>query len=217
MTIQLAKSGASLGIVLNRGFTDRDCADLFLNFLRPGMVAIDCGAHIGEYTLLFAKLVGDEGQVHAFEPHPGMFQCLQTNASRNGLQRVTLNHTAVGDTNGVTLFLLCPDPIAASVVTSDPQPYPTVKVPITSLDEYVSRHKLARLDAIKIDVEGSELAVIHGAAKLLQEQSPGLVFIECDDHQNEKPITDQLLAYGYEVTRPVRHGAHPHLVARRRT
>jgi FkbM family methyltransferase len=214
MTIQLAKSGASLGIVLNHGFTDRDCADLFLKFLRPGMVAVDCGAHIGEYTLIFAKLVGDDGQVHAFEPHPETFQYLKRNVERNGLQRVTFNHSAVGDENGAALFLLFPDPIAAHVVSSDEQEYPTVKVPITSLDEYVSRHRLARVDAIKIDVEGSELAVIRGAAKLLQERPPGLVFIECDDHQNEKPITDQLRAYGYEVVRPTRYGAHPHLIAR---
>jgi FkbM family methyltransferase len=214
MTIQLAKSGASLGIVLNRGFTDRDCADLFLKYLRPGMVAVDCGAHIGEYTLIFAKMVGEEGQVHAFEPHPGMFQCLEANVKRNELRRVTLNHAAVSDKNGVGLFLLFPDPIAAHLVSSNQQPYPTVEVPIISLDEYVSQHGLARVDAIKIDVEGSELALIRGAAKLLQERPPGLVFIECDDHQNEKPITDQLRAYGYEVVRPARYGAHPHLIAR---
>src|SRR5215210_7228240 len=36
--------------------------------LRPGDVAVDIGANIGLYTLLFSRLVGEEGRVYAFEP-----------------------------------------------------------------------------------------------------------------------------------------------------
>src|SRR5215510_7214671 len=47
--------------------------------LRPGMIAIDVGAHIGYYTRLFAKLVGKHGKVYAFEPNPETFAILECN------------------------------------------------------------------------------------------------------------------------------------------
>src|SRR5215831_4806609 len=47
--------------------------------LRPGMVVIDVGAHIGYYTKLFAKSVGKQGRVYAFEPNPETFAVLEYN------------------------------------------------------------------------------------------------------------------------------------------
>src|SRR5215831_10836434 len=41
---------------------------LFWLLLRPGMVVIDGGANVGQYTLVAAGAVGERGEVHAFEP-----------------------------------------------------------------------------------------------------------------------------------------------------
>jgi protein-L-isoaspartate O-methyltransferase len=45
-------------------------------FVRPGDVVLDVGAHIGYYTLLLSRLVGDQGRVYAFEPDPSNFALL---------------------------------------------------------------------------------------------------------------------------------------------
>jgi FkbM family methyltransferase len=220
MTIRLAHSSNSYGIFLHDGFSDPQVADLFMSFLRPGMVVFDCGAHIGELTLLFSQLAGPQGKVHAFEPDPRTLPYLEENIRTNGLKQVVLNPVAVGEKQAEVAFSLARDPTSSSVTTrcssSDPA-VDTAKVSMISLDSYVQQNGLSRIDAIKIDTEGSELAVIHGASALLQKRIPDLLFIECDDHANEQPIKDLLTSYGYEVNKADRHGKglHPHLIARR--
>jgi FkbM family methyltransferase len=167
MTIQLAKSSASLGIGLNRGFTDRGCANPFLKFRRPGMVAADCGAHIGEYTLLFASSVGPTGQVRSFEPHAGVFEVLRENVQHNDLRQVVINHAAIGRQSGAVRFHPAIAPTASSILTTDTADVSSVEVSLVSLDDSVRQRGLTGVDAIKIDVEGAEWDVIEGAEQVL--------------------------------------------------
>ena len=214
MMIRLANSSASYGIFLNAGFSDRQVADLFISFLRPGMVVFDCGAHIGEYTLLFSHLIGSEGKVYAFEPDPRLFPYLEENIRINALKQAVQNAVAVGDGEGEVPFNLSPDPTGSFVVARSRNGTQTTKVSMISLDEYVYERRLARVDAIKIDVEGSELAVLQGALSLLRRRIPALLFIECHSHEDEWPITKLLTECGYEVTRIERNGLYSHFVAR---
>jgi FkbM family methyltransferase len=213
--LRLANSSASSGVYLNDGYSDRDCAQCFLDFLRPGMVAVDCGAHIGEYTLLFASRVGPTGQVHAFEPHAGLFEVLQENVRHNGLRQAVINHAAIGRRSGVVQFHPAADPTASSILPIDTPGVPSLEVSLVSLDDYARQHGLTGVDAIKIDVEGAEWDVIQGAEWVLTQLRPRLIYVECDRHENETPIRERLAARGYTVTRPERQGLHPHLVARR--
>src|SRR5262249_39319854 len=48
-------------------------------WLRPGMTAIDAGAHIGQYVMLASTRLGARGHVHCFEPHPGLYRVLRRN------------------------------------------------------------------------------------------------------------------------------------------
>jgi FkbM family methyltransferase len=212
LTLRLANSSASCGVYLNDGYSDRGCAQCFLDFLRPGMVAVDCGAHIGEYTLLFASSVGPTGQVHAFEPHAGLFEVLRENVQRNGLRQVVINHAAIGRRSGTVQFHPAKDPTASSILPSNT---PGVEVPLISLDDYARQRGLTGLDAIKIDVEGAERDVIEGAEWMLTKIRPRLIYIECDRRENETPIRERLTTYGYTVTQPEFRRLHPHLVARR--
>src|SRR5439155_7985445 len=171
-------------VYMNDGYSDRDCAQCFLDFLRPGMVAVDCGAHIGEYTVLFASRVGPTGQVHAFEPHAGLFEVLRENVEQNRLSQIVINHTAIGRRSGTAQFHPAGDPTASSILPSDT---PAVDVPLVSLDDYARQRGLTRVDAIKIDVEGAELDVIEGAEWTLTKFRPRLIYVECDCHENESP------------------------------
>ena len=53
-------------------------------------VVVDIGANIGYYTLIFAKLVGENGKVFAFEPDPSNFALLKKNVELNGFRNVVL-------------------------------------------------------------------------------------------------------------------------------
>src|SRR5260370_40123996 len=63
--------------------------------VQPGMTVIDIGAHIGYYTLLFAKCVGSAGQGFSFEPLPGNYALLQKNIGLNNLGPVHALNEAV--------------------------------------------------------------------------------------------------------------------------
>ena len=70
---------------------EKTILNLVKNEIKKGDVVIDIGAHIGYYTVLFAKLVGPKGRVFAFEASPTNFEILKKNVNVNGYQNVTVN------------------------------------------------------------------------------------------------------------------------------
>lgn len=215
MTMALADSSASMGIFLNGGFSDSSVACSFIEYLTPGMTALDCGAHVGEYAALFAMLVGTAGEVHAFEPDPEMFDYLRGNMERNSLHNVVLNRVAVASRGGSEPFARQPDPTASSLARFSPSPCADiVEVAAVSLDEYAVAHGLTAVDALKVDVEGAELEVLEGATGVLEELRPGLVFVECDDPENTPAVALLLAECGYDVAVDLEHHRSPHVLAR---
>ncbi|MCG2725697.1 MAG: FkbM family methyltransferase [Elusimicrobia bacterium] len=74
--------------------------------IKKGDIVLDLGAHIGYYTLIFAKLVGNEGKVIAFEPSPNNFALLKKNIGINGYKNVILKQKAVSNKNeNIKLYL----------------------------------------------------------------------------------------------------------------
>jgi len=53
------------------------------SLFKRGMVFVDGGANFGLYSILASKIIGSEGQIHAFEPHPEVFQILKSNIKAN--------------------------------------------------------------------------------------------------------------------------------------
>lgn len=72
---------------------------IFLNLIRPGDTVIDGGANVGNYSLLFSKIVGMSGRVLSFEPTPPTFMELKENVSKWGLSNVTPLNQGLGDAN----------------------------------------------------------------------------------------------------------------------
>ena len=65
--------------------------------LRPGDYAVDVGANVGVYTLLFARLVGPSGRVTAIEADPANFAALSRNVILNGYDQVSLVAAGASD------------------------------------------------------------------------------------------------------------------------
>ena len=75
-------------------------------FLRKDMVFIDAGAHIGYYSLLAAKLVGDKGKVIAFEPEPYNYKGFKHNVSLNNFTNIDTYEIGLSDvTKGKKLYV----------------------------------------------------------------------------------------------------------------
>lgn len=159
--------------------------DALRESIRPGMTVYDCGANVGYFSVMFARLVGDSGRVYAFEPSPASVECLTAARTLNGFRHMEVVPAAVWERRGMLRFVrggadtsLVSDHVEGVFgETQDgaPTPEQLVEVPAISLDEfvYVERHPLP--DFIKLDVEGAEGRAMSGARRVLAERRPGLL------------------------------------------
>jgi FkbM family methyltransferase len=176
-------------------------------FLKPGMTVLDIGAHHGFYTLLAAKMVGPTGSVISFEPSHRERKRLLVHLRLNRiLDRVSVFPVALGrETAECTLYVVAGkntgcNSLRPPAVT---EPTQTVQVSVTSLDTFLGQQNVARVDFIKMDVEGSELGVLAGAEELLGKHPRPVILAELADSRtspwgyNASAIYDLLVAKGY--------------------
>jgi FkbM family methyltransferase len=184
LKIALPKGGPA-ALIYYQGHSEPETAALVRALLAPGMAFVDVGAHIGEYTLLAARRVGESGEVHAFEPDARVHEVLVENIRLNGLERIVRSHPwAVSDADGEADLRLGAEPALSALATSSPPGAASPdgpRVRTVTLDSYVAGR---RVDLVKIDVEGAEMLVVRGARRLLarpSREAPILVF-ECAAH-----------------------------------
>jgi FkbM family methyltransferase len=168
-------------------------------FLRPGMTFLDVGAHIGYYTLIAARLVGDAGRVHSFEPGREMRAHLEANVARNDLHNVEIHPQALAEQTGEVGFypsaLASNQGISSIVVSGDGRAAP-VTVPSLSLDDFASGLGGRRIDFLKMDIEGAELQVIRGGQRLLRgADAPPMIF----EAHELGPVAEALRPLGYHI------------------
>jgi FkbM family methyltransferase len=152
---------------------------LFPLLLRPGMVVVDAGAHIGQYTLLAALEVGAHGAVHAFEPVPKNFDQLTFQVRENRLApTVRANMLALWQEAGtLQLNLSAEQPSNPGAYTAGrpSRSVDSVTCKAVSLDAYVSERDIARVDVIKMDIEGAEWIALKGARAVLARWQPTIL------------------------------------------
>lgn len=141
---------------------DQNLLPCILKHIDVGNVVLDIGAHIGDHTIAYVKAVGVTGLVHAFEPNPISWQCLTHNVSE-----AVFHQVALGDKDGeVPLSGNNGHPgggyIGEHMKVAD--------VKMKRLDDFYIKP-----DFIKIDVEGYELQVLHGAEQTIQAYHPRMV------------------------------------------
>ena len=176
-------------------------------FLEPGMTVLDIGAHHGFYSMLAAKMVGPTGRVMSFEPSHRERERLSVHLRLNRiLDRVSVSPVALGrETAESTLYVVAGrdtgcNSLRPPAVT---EPTQTVQVPVTSLDTFLAQQNVARVDFIKMDVEGGELGVLEGAEELLGRHPRPVILAELADSRtlpwgySASAIYDSLVAKGY--------------------
>ncbi len=176
--------------------------------LKPGMVVLDVGANLGLYSLFASRLVGREGKVIALEPSSREFEQLTSNLDLNGLSNVRAVRAAASDREG-EIELLVAVALHSGHNTTGGFGYETAldhreRVPAITLDRLVTCEKLSRVDLIKIDIEGGELAALRGASETLARFHP-ILLIEVADrslrHQraSSAQLLDLICRHGYRL------------------
>lgn len=146
----------------------------FARLIRPGMTLIDVGANFGYYTVLFGHAVGATGRVVAIEPVPATAAILRKTIDLNGLAKHThLVNAAAGDRDDVEVPLVVPpaEPKNATVA-AEPQPG-SIMVPSVTIDRLT--RDMTRLDLVKIDAEGAEVAILAGMKETIARLRPKIL------------------------------------------
>lgn len=159
--------------------------------LKPGDLVLDIGANIGNHTVFLAKVT--KCNVMAFEPNMMLCNAHQETINLNGLEsKIELYDLGVGECSGKAHFKqLIPENIGSQSLVVDETLESTIE--IVSLD---SLNIAEKVRAIKIDVEGMELAVLKGGRKLITRDKP-LLFVEAQTSLALNNLRPFLLELGY--------------------
>jgi len=143
--------------------------------LEPGDVFIDAGASVGLMTFMASILVGNDGLVLSFEPHPYRYLQLKDGISINKRGNISAYNLGLGKEEAVVR--LYTDVASPSMVSGQGRSE-FINVHVEPLDTVLRREKISNVRMIKIDVEGFEGEVLQGAEKLLVSEKAPILCIE---------------------------------------
>jgi FkbM family methyltransferase len=170
------------------------------------MTVLDIGAHHGLYSLLSSRSVGRKGQVIAFEASPRECRRLGKHVRLNGCANVRIEPCAVGNKPGAADFYVVDgacdwgNSLRAPAVSESTY---KVRVEVRTVDDVLQSLGISRVDFIKLDVEGAELSVLHGASRLLSGAARPAILAEVQDLRTKpwgyqaRDIVQFLASLGY--------------------
>lgn len=192
-----------------RGNYEQSIIQWATTLIDPKTIFLDIGAHVGTYSLAFAKVCAG---VHSFECSPKTFNYLCANIAMQEMSyQITPHRTALGDTTGTTSYYLRSplDGGGNSCMDFKDKTCPSIEVPLTTLDSF----GLTNIGLIKMDVEGFESKVLLGARETLKANGNPRILFESWRPQRDrdglpatalrKELFDTLYAVGYKRITPI--------------
>ena len=149
-------------------------------------VIFDVGAHVGQTSLVYRRRF-PKARLFAFEPFPASYAKLQ--AALAGDPDASAIALAFSDSVGTQLLHVNPSEATNSLLPTDPaaarswgtgllESRDRIEVQTSTIDEFCRTRSLARIDILKLDVQGAEFSVLRGAAASLAARRIGLVYLE---------------------------------------
>ncbi|TNE48741.1 MAG: FkbM family methyltransferase [Deltaproteobacteria bacterium] len=162
-----------------------------LHTMNPDALFVDVGANVGSYTLLACAVRKARG--YAFEPVPQTYERLMANLHLNNLaERVTAMNLGLSDEEGELAFVV-DENCTNHVLRPTEEAANVTRVNVRTMDDVLQKESPSLL---KVDVEGFETPVIHGALKTLQKESLHSVIMELGGAGNQ---------YGYDEDELLKH------------
>ena len=185
------------------GIFDLPVTEAICRLLDRGETALDIGANIGQMTSLLRVMAGSQGRVFSFEPHPELFSELSALVAQRQVREVApveRHQVALGDVEGEA-HLEVPGYWAnnrgiAKLSASATNGSNSIQVKVTTLDRVLPPN--TQVGVCKIDVEGHELNVFKGAARLFHERRIRDIIYE-DFQPYPSPVHSFLKAAGFTL------------------
>ena len=193
MILDLSDRGIHRDLYLH-GIREPQATRYLQSILRPEWTVVDIGANIGYYALQEAQRVRT---VIAIEPTPESYGILADNVKLNGYRNVHVYCLAVGDREGEVGFCLS----RACNWNSVTEGQGDIKVPMMTLDKFLAG---ARVDFVRMDVEGYEMNILKGMEGILQKQKPRM-FLEIHRDKlrgygnTQREVMGYLASFGYGI------------------
>lgn len=178
-----------------------DTVQLWIDWCKEEGDVLDIGGYSGLMSILAAR-ANKNNKVYLFEPLERQIERASINVKLNGVAaRVELHSMAVSDTNGETEINLYRESDFLSTGSSlDAKEgfeiISTKTIPRVCLDSYLPNCKPV---AIKVDVEGHELAALKGMKNIITDNRPNMI-IEVWE-QNRSAVFDLMSSLSYKLDR----------------
>ncbi|MCJ2032909.1 FkbM family methyltransferase [Methylobacterium sp. J-068] len=180
-------------------FFDPEERDLLKARLSPGCTFLDIGANIGAYALFVAAFAGPRARILAIEPQPDVFDRLTYNIAQNPFGTVKALACAVADKAGeLTLFVDPRNRGESSLKIVGTNEGAQIRVPAVTLLDLARSEGIARIDAMKLDVEGAEDLILEPFLRAAPVSlHPVLLIVENGTDQWQIDLPALLEQHGY--------------------
>jgi FkbM family methyltransferase len=180
---------------LRSGAYEPHLTAVFERHCRSGMTVVDVGANLGYFSLLASKLVGPAGRVVALEPNSENCRLLLSSLRLNGTSNVDLLPVAADEAPGWAYYATHVGSNGGLVDDDNLLSRFGTVVPTFRLDDLVDR----KVDFLKMDVEGAEGRVVHGATRIIEKDRP-IVTTELKEEMlqrvSDRSVADYLSYFG---------------------
>jgi FkbM family methyltransferase len=170
------------------GTYERKKVQEFYEWLKPSSVVYDVGANAGYYSLVAARR---SAEVYAFEPFPENAFFLREHFRRNDLTNCHATESAVGNMDGFVSFTPGRTNCEGKI-----DPDGLFRFRCVRLDTFCDDHPAP--DVLKIDVEGAELDVLKGGARMIPAKRPA-IFLATHSDELDRECRAFLAAFGYRI------------------
>jgi len=190
------------GLFIYMGIPEYEGVNYILKNLNADDIFIDVGACIGDYSL-FASSVITHGHIYAFEPYYKSVALFEENIRLNGIKNISIFKGVASDKNGYERLNVEKE-VEINHITHNKNDSNTVKVPSITLDTYIENNHITEVSILKIDVEGAEMKVLHGAEKNIKRKTIKKILIELNNNNqffgtSNKDIAQWLEDKGYRL------------------
>lgn len=185
--------------------------EFILRTLQPGMTFFDAGAGVGLFSVAAGRKFRDQAcKIFAFEGCQSTFAILEENLLANRLTAVRAINLALCRQTGQTR--LCADVESKRAGNSHKAihrmraaPVSKQSMQVITVDEFIAKEHIARVDVMRVDADGGEMCVLNGARKLLERADAPVILCRGDSQRTAAyqyhpvELMWQLETFGYEL------------------